>query len=640
MTETKHKKSSYKKLFSNTLIFALGSFSSKVLILLLVKVYTTYLTQDELGINDVITQIANWLQPLVTMTISEAVIRFGLDKAYSKKNVFTIGNLICLGGFGVLAVILPIVAISGIADKYLSGYSFLIYVYVVMSSLKLVYSTFVRALEKVMLFAVNGILTTLLTLFGTVFFIMGFKMGNTGYLLSIILSDFISVIFLMFSAKLWRYLDFKHIDFDMVRVMLRYSIPLIPAQVLWLITNSSDSFMTTHYLGEAKNGILSASYKIPNLVATVYFMFGQAWNMSAIIEDDSEDRNEFYSNVFRLNQCLLYILAAGCLMIVGPLTNLWMGPDVWESSLYSPILIYSSVLSCFVTFLGSIYLTSKRTKRSLATSLVSGIINIVLNMILIPSIGLYGPAISTVVSYLAVFIIRAYDSRKIVPFDLDLPRLVVNNVLLIFMVLINEIYSHNGGFLIAISLPVFFILILLINYKPVWGSVRKMLPKKIVRITERLGIYRIIILGVFAGGIFMLAAATQGWLFYIGFGAAFSASLMLRADKVAYISMAAIFCTALVEHSAGAAAFIAGVLTVILFIMRKRCRLMCLPLFVIFADICTASLFGIWAVTAVVFIEGAAVFALFHRQISEIAHSVMSQDNRQVNEAAGQLKNN
>lgn len=640
MPEQVHKKSSYKKLFSNTLIFAIGSFSSKVLILLLVKVYTTYLSQNELGVNDVITQIANWLQPLVTMTISEAVIRFGLDKAYSKKNVFTIGNLICFAGFGVLAIILPIVALSGIADKYLSGYSFLIYVYVVMSSLKLVYSTFVRALEKVMLFAVNGILTTLLTLFGTVFFIMGFKMGNTGYLLSIILSDFLSVIFLMFAGKLWRYMDFKHIDFDMLRVMLRYSIPLIPAQVLWLITNSSDSFMTTHYLGEAKNGILSASYKIPNLVATVYFMFGQAWNMSAIIEDDSEDRNEFYTNVFKLNQCLLYILAAGCLMIVVPLTNLWMGPDVWESSHYSPILIYSSVLSCFVTFLGSIYLTSKRTKRSLVTSLVAGIVNIGLNVILIPRIGLFGPAISTVASYLAVFVIRAYDSRRIVPFDLDLPRLIVNNVLLIIMVLVNEAYSFGSHRIVVVLLPVLFIMVLLINYKPLWKALRRLIPKKIVRIAEKLGIIRIIILGVLGGCILIASVASKGWLFYIGFGAVFSASLMLKANKFAYISMAMIFCTALLEHTAGAAAFVTAVMTVILFIRRRRCRLTCIPLLVICADICIASLFGIWAVTAVICLEGAAVWIIFRRQISDITRGIMSQDSKNVNEAASQLENN
>ena len=80
MAET-GKQSSYKKLFSNTLVFAIGSFSSKVLVLLLVPIYTNYLTTAELGVTDVLTQIANWIIPLVTMTITEAIIRFGLDKA-------------------------------------------------------------------------------------------------------------------------------------------------------------------------------------------------------------------------------------------------------------------------------------------------------------------------------------------------------------------------------------------------------------------------------------------------------------------------------------------------------------------------------------------------------------------------------
>lgn len=470
---------SYKKLASNTIIFAIGSFSSKLLVILLVNVYTNYLTQAEMGINDVITQIANWMQPLVTLTISEAIIRFGLDKAYNKKQVFTLGNIVCIAGLAILGVIMPIVAISGIAEKYLSGYSLLLYVYIFSSSLKLVYSTFVRALEKVKLFAINGIVTTFFTLVGTILFMIGFKMGNTGYLLSIIVSDLISVMFLTLTAKLWRYFDFKHYDRELLRTMLQYSIPLIPAQILWLITNSSDTFMTTHYMGSAANGILSASYKIPNLVATVYFMFGQAWNMSAILENDSDDRDRFYTNVFNMNQCLLYVLAAGCLMIVQPLTAIWLGKDFQESVMYSPILIYSSVFSCFTTFLGTIYLASKETKRSMITSMFSGIINIGLNIILIPRIGLYGPAISTIVSYMTVFIIRAVDSRKIIPFDLKIGKLIINNILLAVMTGVNVAQPYvKTKWLSYIALPVIFIVVMILNFKSLWEMIGTKLHRK------------------------------------------------------------------------------------------------------------------------------------------------------------------
>ncbi len=622
MSEATPKKSSYKKLFSNTIIFAIGSFSSKILVLLLVKVYTTYLTPEELGINDVITQIANWLQPIVTMTISEAVIRFGLDKAYEKKSVFTIGNIICMCGFALLAVVLPIVNATGIADNYINGYALLLYVYVFMSGLKLVYSTFVRSLEKVKLYAVNGILTTFFTLFGTILFLCGFKMGNTGYLLSIIMSDFLSVIFLTFTAKLWKYYDFKHIDREMLSVMLRYSIPLIPAQLLWLITNSSDSFMTTHYMGAEANGILSASYKIPNLVATVYLMFGQAWNMSAILEDDSDDRNEFYGNVFHLNQCLLYILAAGCLMIVQPLTKLWMGQQYWDSMRYSPILIYSSVFSCFTTFMGSIYLAAKETKRSLMTSLFSGIINVGLNIILIPTIGLYGPPISTVSSYLVVFIVRAYDSRKLVPFDLKIRKMIINNIILVAMVLINVLqFKFNSGVFSAIALPLLFIVVTALNFMPLWNALKHMLPAKFTVLIEKIGFKKLSLAGISAVVYIALCVLTKGVLFCITFIAVIASGMLFNRKYAVYGGVAGVFVSFLIccEFSTAIIATAVAMLVPLL-LYRKSHDLIITALL---ADISIFLLAGAYLAVFCLMLELLSFVIVYRRQIMKSLEKIL-----------------
>lgn len=606
--------SSYKKLFSNTIIFAIGSFSSKVLVLLLVKVYTTYLSPEEMGINDVITQIANWLQPLVTLTVSEAIIRFGLDKAYNKIRVFTLGNIICFAGLAVLGIILPIVAISGVADKYLSGYSLLLYVYIFSSSLKLVYSTFVRALERVKLFAINGILTTFFTLAGTLLFMIGFKMGNTGYLLSIIVSDLISVVFLTFTAKLWRYLDFRRFDRELLHTMLQYSIPLIPAQILWLITNSSDSFMTTHYLGSEANGILSASYKIPNLVATVYLMFGQAWNMSAILENDSEDRDKFYTNVFNLNQCLLYILAAGCLMIVQPLTAVWLGESFQESVKYSPILIYSSIFSCFTTFLGSIYLASKETKRSMVTSLFSGIINVGLNIILIPRIGLYGPPISTVASYLAVFIIRGYDSRKLVPFDLKVKKIVINNIILAAMVIINItqpfVKSKTMSFVL---LPALFIVITIMNFGSLWGIVKKMIPARILNIAEKIGTKRLILLAAAALVFILMCYITKGIMLFVIFMPMLVMGIFKEQKKLVYISVIGIVIADMIYGNFGTGMIMLAACWLIpLGLYRKKRDLI---IEILIADIIIYLLGGIYWSVFCLMIEMLVLIFVFRRSV-------------------------
>ena len=490
--------SSYRKLFSNTLTFAIGSFSSKILVILLIPIYTNALSKAEGGITDVLTQIANWAIPIASVTIAEAVIRFGLDKAYDKKAVFTIGNVVCLGGLGVFGVLMFIFTIAGVAKNYLGTYGMILYLYIFMSSMKTLYSTYVRALERVKLFAVNGIITTLFTLLFNVLFYMVFPkdyafFGIGGvfaspvakYLLAVLLSDFISIIFLIFTAKLWKHFDRASWNRDLLRTMLQYSVPLIPAQLLWLITNSSDTFMTTYIMGENYNGVLSAAYKIPNIVATVYLMFGQAWNMSAITENDSKDRDQFYEKVFDFNQSLIYILAGGCLLIIQPLTNILIGAEFHDSIRYSPILIYSTVFSCFTTFMGSIYIATKKSKRSLFTSFISGAVNVGVNLLLIPRIGLYGPAISTVVAYLAVFVARVFDSRKLIPFRIDWRKLVFNNIILVAMTLINTALPDflkeidASDLLIALSLMTLYAIVFVYNAKSLSTMLHRFLPKKL-----------------------------------------------------------------------------------------------------------------------------------------------------------------
>ncbi len=270
--------------------------------------------------------------------------------------------------------------------------------------------------------------------------------------------------------------------------------------------------------------------------------------MSAIMEDKSKGRDRFYSNVFHLNQCLLYILAAGCLMVCAPLTQIWMGRDVWESAMYAPILIYSCIFSCCTTFMGSIYLASNKTKRSLVTSLVAGVINITLNIILIPRIGLFGPPITTVVSYIAVFAVRAYDSRSIVPFDLRLRKLIVNCSLLLVMTVVSVTQHISGTMHTAAMflLPVMFAVILAMNIQPVWKAVLAIAPKKIADLLLRIGEKRLIAAGVAAAAFAVVCwyyhiVLTASCLIAFSFAAAFG--VMYGKDMIKLGGAAGIFLT-------------------------------------------------------------------------------------------------
>ena len=466
-------KQSYKKLFSNTLIFAIGSFGSKLLVLILVPLYTAALLPEQYGTVDLVAQTANILLPIFTLSVSEAALRFGLDAKSPEKRqtIYTtcLGVVIC--GLGIMSAIFPILS----RLDYLNGFAPILYIYVWTAALKQLNATYVRSLEKVKLFALDGILTTLAMILLNILFLLKFKWGMTGYLLAIILSDVCSSVFLFIAAGLWRHVNPKRFSLTSLKEMLRYCAPLVPTTLLWLITSISDRFIITYFHGEGMNGINTVAYKIPTIITTVFTMFSQAWNMSAIQENGSSEREDFYTSVFSLNQSFMYLMAAGILLINRPLTYIWVNPNYHEAMLYSPILTLATVFTCFNVFLGSVYIAEKRTKRSFVTSLAAGVINIILNFLLIPRFGIYGAAGATFAAYFAVFFFRLYDTKNIIRFRFSPAKILINTVLMSAMMILNQF----SEWWVYAALGAIFLAVLVLNIRELLKIAAFILPERI-----------------------------------------------------------------------------------------------------------------------------------------------------------------
>ena len=229
----------YSKLAGNTMIFAISSFSSKLLTLI-VQPFLTYAMRDveSMGISKLLSQCANLLIPLVSMGMSNAIIRFGLDKGNSKKQVFTNGLLTILIGYAVLLLCWPLlIMVPGV-----KGYGIFLCIYVLTSCLRTLCTQFIRSRELNRLVGIDGVLCTFATLMFYVLYLVVLDMGAEGYLLAIICGDVASSLFLFFTGKLWRYVDFSIINRALWKEMLRFSLPMIPAQISFWIINASDMF--------------------------------------------------------------------------------------------------------------------------------------------------------------------------------------------------------------------------------------------------------------------------------------------------------------------------------------------------------------------------------------------------------------
>ena len=98
----------YKKLVSNTLIFAIGSFGSKILLLLLTRLYTGNINPGDNSTKELLEQTANFLIPIITFSIADAVIRYGIDKNFDNRKIFTSACVTEAFGIGVLLLLSPL----------------------------------------------------------------------------------------------------------------------------------------------------------------------------------------------------------------------------------------------------------------------------------------------------------------------------------------------------------------------------------------------------------------------------------------------------------------------------------------------------------------------------------------------------
>ena len=432
----------YSKLAGNTLIFAISSFSSKLLTLI-VQPFLTYAMAEisDLGLSKILSQYANLLIPFVSMGMSNAIIRFGLDKGNSEKQVFTNGLLTILGGFGILVLCWPIAQF--LPD--MAQYGLLIYLYVLMSCLRTLCTQFVRSRQWNKLVAVDGVLCTVATMAFYVLYLVGFKWGANGYLLAIISGDFVSVLFLMVTGKLWNYVELKGINKDLWKQMLHFSLPMIPAQISFWIINASDLF----FVREMCNGLDGRD--------------GNAWSgLLSIISGDLSS--------------VLFCCAAGIIWLCRPVMHI-MKSNYYYAWHFVPFLVLASTCSCFNQFMNSVYVVTKKSSRSMVTMMAGAISNCIMNYFFIKWWGPIGATYASFLGLALVFTLRSIDANRMIHMHVHPGRVLLNVGLLVFeaFVLLAETPLY-GLWTVLITAVV-----ILINFAGVWAMARVLLPRLLGR---------------------------------------------------------------------------------------------------------------------------------------------------------------
>lgn len=307
---------------------------------------------------------------------------------------------------------------------------------------------FIRAEGHTTLYAVQGLLNTVLYIAFNVLFLTVFRWGVMGYLLSTVAADCLSALFLICRERLWRQ-------------MLAYCVPLLPTAVFWWIMGVSDRYLVKWFVGSDANGIYAVAYKIPTILTILATVFMDAWQLSAIAESsDRRAQARFYARVWDAFFSAVCLCAGGIIAFSPLLIRLLAAESYYDAWRYIPILTLSMIAAAFSNFMGGVYVVTKKSTASLWISLAAAAANIALDLFLIPRIGVQGAAAAMFLGCLLVFLMRTVSARRLLPFRLAGGKLALGA--LVLLVQTAAMLLRPRGWLAAqgVSLIVLFILAL------------------------------------------------------------------------------------------------------------------------------------------------------------------------------------
>lgn len=397
-------------LFKNTLTFAAGKLGTKLISFFLVPLYTYALSTEEYGTVDLITAACTVLMPVLTLNISEAVLRFCMDKGADCRNIMRTGLLILAGAAVAGLALIPLCR----RIPLLRPYSGLIYACLVTMACSQVLLSYLYGRGKLMAYSLGGMLHTAAGAALNILFLAALGWGIRGYLLAAILANGVTAVYAAALGQVDRAIPNFEIDRPLSRQMIRYSVVLIPNSLLWWIINSSDRMMVSAICGAAANGIYAVSYKIPSMLYLLSEIFVRAWSYEAVTEaggDEAASHNRMYG---RLVQTLT-LATAGIFLVIKPFLRLYVAAAYGSAWMYTPYLLMGFLFLSLATFQAVPYTVYKDSLGYLLSGLIGAGANVVLNVVLIPRMGITGAALATCLSYLAVFLFRAIHTRKYIP---------------------------------------------------------------------------------------------------------------------------------------------------------------------------------------------------------------------------------
>lgn len=213
-----------KDLIKNTLLFTVGNAGAKLLMLIIVPLYTYYVSTEQMGQYDLVNTYVGLFSPLACLALHEGLYRWLLDAKTKNTDILKTGLLaafIAVAGFDVIAWIFLKVT----NYTYLPEFILL----VTATSFYTIAQFITRGLRNNKIYAIQGIVYSVALILCNLVLVIWLRLQARGLLLSMAIAYIVTVVYMVVVQHLVRdYVVPGNVDNDLAKDLIKYSLPIVP----------------------------------------------------------------------------------------------------------------------------------------------------------------------------------------------------------------------------------------------------------------------------------------------------------------------------------------------------------------------------------------------------------------------------
>ncbi len=410
------------KIFSDTIIYTIGSVFNRLLPFLLLPIYTLYFPPVEYGIFSLVYSFWFFVSVFYLYGMETAFQKYFLEaKEHDEKKKIYSSTLLLIFSSSVLFSLVIYFLADFISVKITGNIqnAFLIRLLafiLVADSLYRFPMILINSIQRSKLYSFVNSLAVILNVVVNIVLIIYYKMGIEAIFYSYLVSyTFLFIISFFCTIK---YFILK-IDPKTVVTLLKNAHLFLYYGIFLISIDLIDRFILEYFKGSAEVGIYSASYRIGIVMNLVITGFKVAWTPFFMNLKSDESNKEIFSKVFTyfcyggLIVFLFFSLFADDLVRLNVGGYTLLNEKYWSGLVIVPYILIAYLFSGLYMNLNVASFFSNKIKYLIISSAAGCVSNIALNFILIPRYSIIGAAISTMLSYMIMFIVLYYFSQKI-----------------------------------------------------------------------------------------------------------------------------------------------------------------------------------------------------------------------------------